>query len=805
MKKITLQSATRFPQQIKQRQTSQQCIGLEERGDVLAALRMPDSIMTLPVNHHLEHIDVRDGKELFITSSASSLWLWAWRNVSGNNEIHLLQSKIAVLDSNIKQIVSAGEYLVILTAGSMYYLKYTHLSYSQMQIADAIPQINFTTANETQRTAIMPALTFPSAMTSWHTQLPAENSAAVKNRMRKALAQLEDDAKAHGELLQPQLVRYILTDSAGNVIYASSPTMIGCGIQGNQAITCNATTNSNSYTGIESAQFAVKSFGIKMNCAKGVATQWRKLAANLKVLAAEMRYPFKDTCRITLNSVSIGNYSLTASLETINDESYANYSLASPNWREIASFPISEIASGDTHTIYLTDTDAKITISTDEIGEKALTMLSDYLPDAIASFNGMLLQAGGHTRRMPAWNPVEWLQGTFSASPCTAYLTLQSSSANSGSNMRQTFTFSLPITPSHISPVICVPGTNIDTAILQIISAAGTFSKSYSLRSYATAGYCSFIGQSMAPSSITFAPGDTVITYPDIRPPYQNKSTCIITSEPNNPWSLKHLTDTGITDITGIIPAHNPISSGLFSHLPLYLFSHSGVYACTYEPATNASRMPRRVSAINAAVFPQGVTNSPYATFFIDGKSLLSLESARCKLIVPEFNGESLEYLHGSGSLVALTADGDIDIYNSEMRSRRIPNLKARQIIAGSSGTVIAVSTQNEVVEFSQRNTFRATSITLQSHPIEMDEAIKSAIWDICGTGMNIRLNIYGLAENVTGQQSTLLASYILRGTARVPVFTPIDAPYFSRISIEISGAVTENIAISNIKINPRL
>lgn len=762
-------------------------------------MRMPDSIMTLPSTHHLEHIDIRDGKELFITTSSSVLWLWAWRDLSEGSEIHLEQKNILTLDSAIKQIATVGDYLIILTTGSVYYLKYTHLSYSQMHISDAIPQISFSTANETLRTVAMPKLTFPTAMTSWHTQLPSENHTAVKTRMEKALVHLEEEAKAHGELLQPLLVRFILTDRKENTIYASSPTMVGCGIQGNQAITCNATTNGNSYTGIEGAHFSMKSFGIKMICSTGIASQWKNFATTLKVLAVEPRSPFTNSCKITLNSVSIGNYSLTASLDTVTDESYAHFSLSSDSWREIASFPISEIETGSSHIIYIDGIESKMSYKADEIGGKAISLLSDYIPDAIAGLNGMLISAGGHTRNLPVWHPGEWFQGESSATPCTVYLTI------TNGEIRQTFSFSLPYTPSHIAPIIAVPGNNIDNIVLQLSSAAGTFYNSFALHCYPSAGYSCFINQSLKPTAITFSPGDAIISYPDILPQYQGKNRYIITSEPNNPWSLKHRADIGISGITGIMAAQNPISSGLFSHLPLYLFSNSSIYACTYEPVINASRVPRRISAINADAFPHGVTNSLGTTYFIAGKSLFSLTSARCKVVLPEFSGESLQYLHGSDTLVALTADGDIDFYNSDMRSRRIPSLKARQIFAGSSGAVFAVTQQNEIVEFSQRNTLKSNSIKLFSHPIEMNEAIKSAVWDICGTGLNLRLNIYGLAESVTGLQKSLLASYILQGTARVPLFTPIDAPFFSRISIEISGTVTGNIAISNIIINPKL
>lgn len=799
MKKITLKTATSYPISGKTWQSSLRCEGLDEQSDSLISTKMPDVIATLPSGHCLEYIDVRAGLELFITSSPEGLWLWAWRPSTGNKAINILQSKILTIDADIKNMISVGDFMIVHTSTDLYYLKYTHLTYVRMQIADALPQVWFCTANETTRTVTMPQLSFPTPVASWNTALDTENVDAVKKRMEKALSQLEDEAVSRGEWLQPQLIRYILTDNSDNVIFASAPVMVGCGLQGNNAITSNAVANGNLYTGIEKSIFSMKGFGITMKCIKGIDKEWRNHISTLKVLISDYRAPFTGVCNITMNSVGVGNYSLTASLNTIDAESYAHFALSSFEWREIASFPSASINNNDTHILYDDSNGKKSYYNSDEIDTKAVNILNNSLPDAITSYNGMLIRAGEHTRGLPLWNPVELVQGIFSEMPCTLQITLFTSQYFGG-DMRHTYSFNLPFTPSKISPVISILGSGIESATLQIASVAGIFRKEYPLNTISR-NFCCNINKSLAPTALDFNPSDEIISYPDISPQYIPAESYIISSEQNNPFTLRYKSNVGITGVSKIIPTQNRVTSGIFTHLPLYVFSESGVYACTYEPVTNASRNPRRLSAIEALAS----VATPDMVYFADGRNLYYFNSGRFRIAVPDINAESLQFLHPANSLIVLTSDGNIDIYNSEKRYHRIPVIKARKIIAAHSGSVIAISNSNDIVEFSAHNTHFASDVTLVSHPIEINEAVKSVLWDICGTELNLRLNIYGMAENTTNLPRQLLASYILKGASQVPVITPVDAPFFSRIAIEIIGKTYGNLSISKIIINPKL
>lgn len=798
MKKINLKTCTRFPYEGKEWLSSARCTGLRENSSTTLTLDpSPDEVGRLPVSHSLIYIDLFGGKEMFITVSGSQLYLWAQRDAGGYVEV---KKPVTSVPSGVKRIVRVGEFLVVHCADALIYLKYLSGNYHRIDMSEAVPCIYFKATDVATHSLNSPAITFPNQVTSWRGQLDEKNLAAVRSRSEKAFSELFSDARSRGEFSQPQLVRFAVRTFDNSIIYASAPVIVGVGLQGGNAVVSDAVSENGVYTGVSEATFDIDTFAIELNCMQGVEQDWLDYVKSVDILAATVDNPATDFIRHTLNTPTVGQHTLSVTMQLASESDYVRSALATKQWRKLASFSPRELSSGTGVVIKDSDKTADSTLcTTSQLDTAAGNFLQMRIPKAITATAGMVHFVGGSSSILPVWNPAELFAGKLNDEACSVNVTVISNLG--GIFERKSYTYQFDYTPSHLSPVLPVPGKDATSLLLQIYSPAGYFRGEYPLYMAAGSDCCYYQGSGLSAIALDYTDDGMITSLPDIEGEQESDSR-IVTSVPGNPFAVRSDVNLGLSDIIDVAPAYSPVSSGLFNQMPLYIFTSAGVYLCTYEPLVSVARMPRRITMVRLCDSADAVVATPKATYFTDGCSLFSLASGKCCTVLPCFDARKMLYRSDTDEIFALVSDGSLMIFNNKFRYRTVDDLCVVAILPGASGSVYVVSGTGAILHFSAYNTHRQSHLDIRSHPIECNHPVNSVKWKVYGRNMNLKLTVYGLAGNADSPY--LLSSYSMKGSFHVPVTTPVSAPFFSDIALEIKGTADDSLIIYPVIINPK-
>lgn len=139
--------------------------------------------------------------------------------------------------------------------------------------------------------------------------LAETDNAAVTKAVDLTLKQLDSHALAAGKWTQPVWVAWRMTDSEGRIIRQSAPVRIGS-VQGNAALSFNASHSESSMTVTGSAAVKVNPFGIRIRIAPSASQFWQKRVAAIEVVACDS--PIKLTAVTgTFTQVDSSSSSLT--------------------------------------------------------------------------------------------------------------------------------------------------------------------------------------------------------------------------------------------------------------------------------------------------------------------------------------------------------------------------------------------------------------------------------------------------------------------------------------------------------------
>lgn len=259
-----------------------------------------------------------------------------------------------------------------------------------------------------------------------------------------------------------------------------------------------------------------------------------------------------------------------------------------------------------------------------------------------------------------------------------------------------------------------------------------------------------------------------------------------------NPFVAEAVCPVGADTVLAIASACRPIYSSGFGRYPVYVFTHSALYALpqlttgTYGEARLLHR-----AGIDEGGPVVGGDDSVWFVSAADG-SLCRVVGTRCTRVLRGLGlGAGLAWNGVEGELVALSADGIMTVV-SALTGRSWRRSLTAASLYGTGSCAFAVTSGGEVLDFGVENQTAAVPVCYRSHPVELNRGFPCrpvmALWRLVSQQASVRLAVNG--ERGASCHGFVVGGVSISGNLDAPISMRLLSPPVRTVRLVLSGTL---------------
>ncbi|MDE6309890.1 MAG: hypothetical protein K2L81_06835, partial [Muribaculaceae bacterium] len=514
--------------------------------------------------------------------------------------------------------------------------------------------------------------------------LAPTDAKSITSEAIEAYRRIVTEAAQGGYMVQPALMSYRLLDSRGRVLYASSPVLVSSGgfqLTSTVSVDVNATrTQRNGHT------FTANAWRPGLLLANAMEHQgWARRVAAIEVLASPQIHPlnFNLNCTGRITAEGKLNYNLPGAAATPAGTEHRMLLVrrmlerAESMMRVVDYIPrpfSGGLTPGENHRVNMTVNDdaveqtrsmlsdlGKIRSNTQANKSELLSFPRNFTATAIARHGDTMVYAN------PRFLP---FNGHSLQSMCSSLSTSQGGwradiVVTMGDGSRQVVWSGSGVAsaPLQVNPLLSYPSADAVKMTIFYYSPAGRFSRhELPLKGVPLGDFAYYLHHTLEPWG--FVNNSTGWTTPESTMPPVPYNGYIACGSASSPLSIAQLKRVTPSEISGVTPASYS-SSGFMSGNPhFYVTSADGITLVTTSVDTS---MVVRASLIDrrGITVPGCITPGPECCYAIAGGSLLLIEGARVKALVPDVSARCIGWTSiFGGELWMLDNLGDVKVYH---------------------------------------------------------------------------------------------------------------------------------------------
>ena len=259
-----------------------------------------------------------------------------------------------------------------------------------------------------------------------------------------------------------------------------------------------------------------------------------------------------------------------------------------------------------------------------------------------------------------------------------------------------------------------------------------------------------------------------------------------------NPFVAEAVCPVGADTVLAIASACRPIYSSGFGRYPVYVFTHSALYALpqlttgTYGEARLLHR-----GGIDEGGPVVGGDDSVWFVSAADG-SLCRVVGTRCTRVLRGLgSGAGLAWNGVEGELVTLSADGIMTVV-SALTGRSWRRSLTAASLYGTGSCAFAVTSGGEILDFGIEDQTAAVPVCYRSHPVELNRGFPCrpvmALWRLVSQQASVRLAVNG--ERGASCHGFVVGGVSISGNLDAPIAMRLLSPPVRTVRLVLSGTL---------------
>lgn len=401
---------------------------------------------------------------------------------------------------------------------------------------------------------------------------------------------------------------------------------------------------------------------------------------------------------------------------------------------------------------------------------------------------GRLYMGGGGERLKAAWKPSALFAGTYTAQPCTVWLTERLSTECGVATVVSAHSY--PFTPSAINPLICAPHSTATAFSIEVSTEQGTTAMESDIT---PVDDCAF--------AAAYSPDLQPVALAATTPLHGAEQTAEVSA--HGRLTVSHIgqplvqefchTVTG-AEILALAATERPIYSGGYGRHPLYVFSSQGIYVVPQSSSGafgEAKLMSRKV--IDAHTWP--VSGGGKVWFVSAHSQLCAIEGSKVEVVIQQWHSATLAWNDAEHELWSLQPGGTLHIADADGFFSQLT--LALNSLYFSGEAALAVTPDGGVLNICS-SVPAEQLVKYVSHPVglspDMRQQVKKIIWKVFGTDQHLRLSLLG--ERGESLNSFNICSVNAVGDISAPIVLPVISPPARTVRLKVEGTSSSGTII---------
>ena len=732
-----------------------------------------------------------------VTLAHRGLYLYA---IGDDGEVE----SVAVLAAQVRCGVAVANGAVLMLADRVCRIAWNGTAWTAEYDTDERPIVRLKTMSTAQLSATTSPRTLVGSYTHWQGGLNDDDSEAIVADVKKAYAQVCDDARRAGCYVQPMVARYRLYDKRGSVVVESAPVVLSVGgLQCLGGIVAQVDANGGAYNQLQSYTLTVDAFMIGYE----VDERWADVVADysVRVYVTPQLHPVDWSAKALLRqedsttqsaSLRIFLPGASSAADRCRDAVGRLMSQFDVLAREVASAPLTvgtkligrvvgngmdaDIKAWQGLTAVVRNSDeSNVMMSECRLPHRWVASTGRTVGDVVAWGDVSVMKCDGYAvpmfaaevdNRVGRWNA--WARVTMADGDTVLW---------KGEGDRYA--------PLKLSPLLCYP--HRDAVKMKVmVRYADNSVKSREVDLTPEGDVAVWIDNSFAAVDLL---DDEVYVVPSAssEPTRYDGAVAIATADEPLTLTVGRIVSTG--RVAAVTPAVRSSSSWDFARCHLYAFTQEGIYAVSIDGRRKS--MASNIIDGRGVERADGVAVSPSQVYAIASDSLVSVAGSRVKTLKGRVDHCSVGWNSAMGELWCVGSDGRVTVvadggqYGRDECVDRLVEMADGQLLMGIGGRLLCASRENaEAREVLWRKRI----------DVGPKWRLEQVTWCIDAANGNVEVCVKG---DHGGNTPLTMVSLTAVGAINAPLTARVYAPSRRYLTLSIKGMLCADARVNDVEL----